>query len=431
MGRYVFKLPDVGEGTAEAEIVDWHVKVGDVVEEDALVVDVMTDKATVELTAPVSGKVTATHGDVGAMAAVGGPLIEFEVEGEGNAAAEDGNEEASAPQPEPEAQAETESEPAPQPEPKPEPVAKPDPKQQPAIATRAAGDKPLASPAVRNRAHELGVSLQYVPGSGPAGRITHQDLDAYVASGGRVGASAGGGYAERHGVHEEKVIGLRRKIAEKMQISKRNIPHFAYVEEVDVTELEALRQHLNANRSDGQPKLTLLPFLMRAMVQAIPDFPQVNAIFDEDAGVLHTHEAVHMGIATQTPNGLMVPVVRHAEALDLWQAATEVSRLAAAARDGKAKREELSGSTITLTSLGPLGGVAATPVINHPEVAIIGPNRIIERPVVRDGQVVVRKVMNLSSSFDHRIVDGYDAAAFIQRIKGLLEHPATLFMDTK
>jgi len=435
MGRYIFKLPDVGEGTAEAEIVDWHVKVGDVVEEDALVVDVMTDKATVELTAPVSGKVTATHGDVGAMAAVGGPLIEFEVEGEGNVSedAGDGAEEPSEPKP-----IET---PEPEQKPEPQPAAKSGPESRPgvkpsvapvhaAVATRKAGDKPLASPAVRNRAHELGVSLQYVPGSGPAGRITHQDLDAYVASGGRVTAPAGGGYVERHGVHEEKVIGLRRKIAEKMQISKRNIPHFAYVEEVDVTELEALRQHLNAGRRDDQPKLTLLPFLMRAMVQAVPDFPQVNAIFDEDAGVLHTHEAVHMGIATQTPNGLMVPVVRHAEALDLWQAAREVSRLAAAARDGKAKREELSGSTITLTSLGPLGGVAATPVINHPEVAIIGPNRIIERPVVRDGQIVVRKMMNLSSSFDHRIVDGYDAAAFIQRMKGMLEHPATLFMDS-
>ncbi|RMF11197.1 MAG: 2-oxo acid dehydrogenase subunit E2 [Alphaproteobacteria bacterium] len=432
MGRYVFKLPDVGEGTAEAEIAAWHVKVGDMVEEDQLIVDVMTDKATVELTSPVSGKVVATHGEAGAMAAVGGPLIEFEVEGEGNVA--DGEElvaeapvqEAGvAPEPEPEVAAKAKPEPKPEPASSPKAVAA----ERPAIATRRPGDRPLASPAVRRRAFELGVPLQFVPGSGPGGRITHADLDAYVASGGQTGAGARARYAERSGVREEKVIGLRRKIAEKMQQSKRNIPHFAYVEEVDVTELEALRQHLNANRGDDQPKLTLLPFLMRAVVQAVPDFPQVNAIFDDEAGVVYYHEALHIGIATQTPNGLMVPVVRHAEARDIWDCAAELARVSGAARAGKATREELTGSTITITSLGPLGGVAATPVINHPEVAIIGPNRIIERPVVRDGQITVRKMMNLSSSFDHRIVDGYDAASFIQRLKGLLEHPATIFMD--
>lgn len=433
MGRYVFKLPDVGEGTAEAEIAAWHVNVGDVVEEDQLIVDVMTDKATVELTAPVSGKVMATHGEAGAMAAVGGPLIEFEVEGEGNAA--DGEAVAAeapvreaevTPKPEPEVAAKAK----PEPKPEPSPAARPAAAAKPAIATRTPGDKPLASPAVRKRAFELGVPLQFVAGSGPGGRISHADLDAYVASGGQTGGGgAGPRYAERTGVREEKVIGLRRKIAEKMQESKRNIPHFAYVEEVDVTELEALRQHLNANRRDDQPKLTLLPFFMRAMVQIMPEFPQVNSTYDDEAGVLHVHEALHIGVATQTPGGLIVPVVRHAEARDIWDCAGEIARVSQAARDGKAKREELSGSTITISSLGPLGGIAATPVINHPEVAIIGPNKMVERPVVQDGQVRVRKMMNISSSFDHRIVDGYDAASFIQRLKSLLEHPATIFMD--
>ncbi len=435
MGRYVFKLPDVGEGTAEAEIAAWHVKVGDMVEEDQLMVDVMTDKATVELTAPVSGKVMATHGAAGAMAAVGGPLIEFEVDGEGNAAQAPVREApvreaAVEPKPEPEVEAKSRTQTKAKPNGKDEPApTAPRPIARPAVATRTPGDKPLASPAVRKRAFELGVPLQFVPGSGPAGRITHADLDAYVASGGQAGGAARPRYAERTGVREEKVIGLRRKIAEKMQQSKRNIPHFAYVEEVDVTELEALRQYLNANRRDDQPKLTLLPFLMRAMVQIMPEFPQVNSTYDDEAGVVHIHEALHIGVATQTPGGLMVPVVRHAEARDIWDCAAEMARVSQATRDGKAKRDELSGSTITITSLGPLGGIAATPVINHPEVAIIGPNKMVERPVVMGGQVRVRTMMNLSSSFDHRIVDGYDAASFIQRLKGLLEHPATIFMD--
>ncbi len=282
---------------------------------------------------------------------------------------------------------------------------------------------------MRRRAEELGIQLQFVPGSGPAGRIEHADLDNYIASGGNTSVPPGaGGYAQREGVEEIKVIGLRRKIAEKMQEAKRRIPHFAYVEEIDMTELESLRAHLNATRKSDQPKLTLLPFLMRGLARLLPAWPQINARYDDDAGVVHRHAAVHIGIATQTANGLIVPVVRHAEALDIWQAAVEVARIAQLTRDGKASREELSGSTITITSLGALGGVVTTPVINHPEVAIIGPNAIVPRPVVRDGQIVVRKMMNLSSSFDHRVVDGYDAAEFIQKLKALLEHPATLFM---
>jgi 2-oxoisovalerate dehydrogenase E2 component (dihydrolipoyl transacylase) len=286
---------------------------------------------------------------------------------------------------------------------------------------------------VRQRAHDLGVQLQFVTGSGPAGRIEHGDLDAYVASGGkgaRAPASGGGSsYAQREGGQEIKIIGLRRRIAEKMQEAKRKIPHITYVEEVDATELEALRVYLNANRKPDQPKLTLLPFFIRAMAKVLPEHPQINARFDDEAGVLHQSAGVHVGIATQGPNGLLVPVVRHAEALDIWGCATEIGRVTGAARDGSAKREELSGSTITLTSLGTLGGLVHTPVINHPEVAIVGPNKMIERPVVRHGKIEVRKMMNISSSFDHRIVDGWDAATFIQKIKGLLEHPAALFVD--
>jgi len=432
MGQYVFKLPDVGEGTAEAEIAAWHVKVGDIVTEDQHLVDIMTDKAVVEIPSPVAGKIIVLHGAAGEMRAVGSALIEFEVEGAGNAKAE-------APKPAPVAANAPAAAPAPAavkaPEPKPveaKPAAAPTAAREPvkpAFATRAAGDKPLASPAVRKRAWDLGIELQFVPGTGPAGRISHADLDSFIAAGGstaRAGTPARD--VKREGVEEIKVIGLRRKIAEKMQEAKRRIPHFSYVEEVDVTALEELRQHLNGEKK-SRPKLTLLPFLLRAMVKALPDFPQINARFDDDAGVAHRHAAVHAGIATQTPTGLVVPVVAHAEALDLWQAAAEIARLAAAARDGKATREELSGSTITITSLGPMGGIASTPVINRPEVAIVGVNKIVERPMVRSGQIVVRKMMNLSSSFDHRVVDGWDAAEFIQRIRGLLEQPATLFMD--
>ena len=424
-GNFVFKLPDVGEGTAEAELVGWHVKVGDTVSEDQLLAEVMTDKATVELTSPVAGTVVALHGDAGQQLPVGGPLVSFKVEGKGNQAA--------APA--------VVAAPAPKADASPAPAAKaaaPAPAKAPAKAvaeaftTRAAGQRPLASPAVRNRARDLGIELQFVPGSGPAGRIEHGDLDAYVSSGGHgssaPGTSASSTYAKAEGTTETRIIGVRRKIAEKMAESVRRIPHITYVEEIDVTALEELRAHLNARKTKDQPKLNLLPFIARAIVVALRDQPTINSHYDDEAGVLSTHAAVHLGIAAQTPNGLMVPVVRHAEARDPYDTALEIARVSGAAKDGSAKRDELSGSTITITSLGTLGGVIHTPIINHPEVAIVGPNKIAERVVVKDGQMVVRKMMNLSSSFDHRIVDGHDAAVFVQRIKGLLEHPATLWM---
>jgi 2-oxoisovalerate dehydrogenase E2 component (dihydrolipoyl transacylase) len=294
---------------------------------------------------------------------------------------------------------------------------------------RAEGEKPLASPAVRRRVEDLGIRLSQVAGTGPAGRITHEDLDLFIAAAGSSAPRAPSTLAKRTGVDEVKIIGTRRAIARQMQESKRRIPHFAYVEEIDMTELEELRVHLNTTKRDDQPKLTVLPFIMRALVRVLPAYPQINARFDDEAGVVHRHAGVHIGIATQTSSGLVVPVVRHAEALDVWAAAAEVSRAADIARSGKGSKDDLSGSTITITSLGPLGGIATTPVINYPEVAIIGPNKIVERPVVRHGQITVRKMMNLSSSFDHRVVDGYDAAEFIQRVRAMLEHPATLFMD--
>ncbi|HSZ10824.1 MAG TPA: dihydrolipoamide acetyltransferase family protein, partial [Rhizomicrobium sp.] len=402
------------------EIVAWHVAVGDHVAEDQHLVDVMTDKATVEMTSPVAGVVVSRHGEPGEMAPVGAALVELEIEGEGNKRAEKISEAKKAETTKP-------SDPSLAPkegEGKGEEAAKSAQKE--GISSHKSGDKPLASPAVRRRAQELGIELQFVHGSGPAGRISHEDLDAYIASGGRVPASQ---YAARDGVEEIKIIGLRRKIAEKMQEAKRRIPHFAYVEEVDMTELESLRAHLNANKRTDQPKLSVLPFLIRALVRVLPDFPQVNARFDDEAGIVHRFAAIHAGIATQTPGGLIVPVLRHAEARDVWDTAAEIACIAALARDGKASRDDLTGSTITITSLGALGGVATTPVINHPEVAIIGPNAIIERPVVYNGHIAIRKMMNISSSFDHRVVDGYDAALFIQRVKAMLEHPATLFMD--
>ncbi|HEV7372930.1 dihydrolipoamide acetyltransferase family protein [Arenibaculum sp.] len=441
MGRYVFKLPDVGEGIAEAEIVNWHVAVGDTIDEDQPLVDVMTDKATVEITSPVAGKITALNGNPGERQAIGSALVVLEVEGPGNAA-----EEAPAPAAEP-AAAEAAPAQAPAAAPAPAPVAEPAPARVPfqappsrpaartaspataPAAPRAPGDKPIASPAVRGRAWDLGIELQFVPGTGPGGRITHEDLDAYVASRGQPVAGGGRGLVQKHGVEEIKVIGLRRRIAERLQDTKRRIPHFSYVEEVDVTALEELRVHLNGERRGDRPKLTLLPFLVRALVTVLARRPQINAVYDDAGGVVYRYEAVHAGIATQTPSGLMVPVLRHAEAMDVWTCAAEISRLAAAAREGKAKPDELSGSTITITSLGAMGGIVSTPVINSPEVAIVGVNKIVERPVVRQGQVVVRKMMNLSSSFDHRIVDGWDAAEFVQDVRSVLEQPATLFME--
>ena len=423
--NHVFKLPDVGEGTAEAELVGWHVKVGDAVQEDQILAEVMTDKATVELTSPVSGVVVALHGEAGQQIAVGGPLVSFKVEGKGNVA------EAPAAAPAPAAKAA----PAPVAAPAAKPAAAPkaDARPVPALTGRQPGERPLASPAVRNRARDLGIDLVFVPGSGPAGRIEHADLDAFVARGGTFApATAAGGslYAKAEGTNEVRIIGLRRKIAEKMAESVRRIPHITYVEDIDMTAVEELRAHLNAqNKGTGKAKLNVLPFIARAIVVALKDQPNINATYDDEAGVLTQHNAVHLGIAAQTPNGLMVPVVRHAEARDAYDTAEEIARVSGAAKDGSAKREELSGSTITITSLGTLGGVVHTPIINHPEVAIVGPNKIEERVVVRNGQMVVRKMMNLSSSFDHRIVDGHDAAVFVQKIKTLLENPATLWMN--
>ena len=462
MGRYVVKLPDIGEGTTEAEIVAWHVAVGQEIREEDPIVDIMTDKATVELPAPVGGTVVAINGKPGEKRPVGSELVVLDVAGAGNVA-ESAETSPSAPaitkpsqpltgpslragHPLPasggrEGPAKRESEGqsvngagaevtvrsrAPFPNP-------------PALAGAGRVDageglsprrfrqKPLASPAVRRRAWDLGIELQFVPGSGPGGRITHQDLDAYVQAGPAALPAGTPALARRDGVEEVPIVGLRRAIAEHLQQSKRQIPHFSYIEEVDVTALEELRAQLNA-KYEQRGHLTLLPFLIRAVVNAVADHPQVNARYDDGAGVLHRHNAVHTGIATQTEGGLLVPVVRHAETLDLWQAAAELRRLTETARTGKATREELTGSTITITSLGPLGGLAATPVINYPEVAIVGVNRIAERPVVRDGQIVIRKMMNLSSSFDHRIVDGWEAAAFIQRVKHDLERPALLFI---
>jgi 2-oxoisovalerate dehydrogenase E2 component (dihydrolipoyl transacylase) len=417
MGVHVIKMPDLGEGIAEVELVAWHVKAGDLVAEDQALADVMTDKATVEIPSPVVGKVLALGGEVGQVLAVGAELIRIEVEGTG-AASEVPAIASKVPQGTAEAPA--------------RPTA-PAPLPQAAPATTPSGDKPIASPAIRRRAWELGIDLRQVAASGAGGRIMQADLEAYVATHGAAthgsGMPAGVGPVQRHDEERVPVVGLRRRIAQKMQESKRRIPHFTYVEEIDVTELEALRARLNAQWGAQRGHLTLLPLLVRAVVLAVREFPQVNARFDDEAGVVTRHGAVHLGIATQTGAGLMVPVLRHAEARDLWSSAAEVVRLAEAARAGKATRDELTGSTLTLTSLGALGGIVSTPVINYPEVAIVGVNRIVERPVMRDGAVVARQMMNLSSSFDHRVVDGVDAARFVQALRGFLESPVTLFVE--
>lgn len=423
MAQFSFKLPDVGEGTAEAEIAEWRVNVGDRVEEDQPLVDMTTDKATVELTSPVRGIVLSIAGKAGEKAAVGSVLVTFDT-------AEDGSAQA-AQTPSTEAAAPVSTAIAEQLEQSPEPARVASIADAPGAQAAARG-RASAAPAVRRRAASLDIALPSVSGSGPEGRVTHADLDAYLvanSSGASVGvAAAPVDTVQQADFTEIAVTGLRRQIAERMQMAKRQIPHFSYVEEVDVTELEELRASLNSAVATGRPKLTLLPFLMRALVQARGDYPQINATYDDEKGVVRQYPAMHIGIATQTPRGLMVTVVRDAQARDVWSSATEVARLAVKARDGKATREELTGSTITITSLGTLGGVTTTPIINRPEVAIVGPNRIVERPVVRDGQVVARKMMNLSSSFDHRIIDGVYAAEFIQRVRSLLEYPATLFI---
>ena len=395
MGKHVFKLPDIGEGVVEGEVVQWHVAVGDAVTEDDPIVDVMTDKATVTIPSPITGVVSSLSGDVGEKVAVGSALVEFDSD---TAAA---------------TTSEPESAPA------PEPVAAP----------VAPSGKVLASPAIRRRAREAGVDLTQVRGSGPAGRVRHADLDAYIAADGAVSGAAPSAYStKRTGITEIKVVGLRRKIAEQMAISKRTIPHFSYFEEADVTELEALRQMLNASRDESQPKLTYLPFIMLALSKIMPDHPECNAHYDDQGGVVSRHDAVHIGIATQTERGLYVPVVKHTEAMDAWQAAAELQRVAGAARGGTASLDDLTGSTFTITSLGRDGGLGATPIINHPEVAILGIHKARDMPVAKDGQVVVRRIMNLSSSFDHRVVDGADGAALVQHLRRMLEHPALIFM---
>ncbi|HSM20838.1 MAG TPA: dihydrolipoamide acetyltransferase family protein [Rubrivivax sp.] len=424
----VIKVPDVGEGVAEVELVAWHVQVGDRVAEDQALADVMTDKASVEIPSPVAGRVLALGGDVGQTMAVGSELIRIEVDAENGtaqtgpaAAAPGATVPGAVPGP---AVAQTRVAVGPP----VQSIAQPQ-------ARQAAAERPIASPAVRRRAWEHGIDLQQVPATGTAGRIMQADLDAFIAARGpRETATpraphAAGTDAERHDEQAVPVIGLRRRIAVQMQESKRRIPHFSYVEEIDVTEVEAMRAALNQKWSADRGRLTLLPLLMRAMVLAVREFPQINATFDDEAGVVTRFGAVHLGVATQTPHGLMVPVVRHAEALDPWALAAEVARLAEASRNGRATRDELRGSTITLTSLGALGGIVSTPVINRPEVAIVGVNRIVERPMMRGGAVVARRMMNLSSSFDHRVVDGADAAGFVQALRTMLETPALLFAE--
>jgi len=437
MAAHVVKVPDIGEGIAEVELVEWHVKPGDTVAADQVLADVMTDKATVEVPSPVAGVIAAITGGPGDKLAVGSELVRIEVEG--------GVETNASPKAPP-AQPHAGRSPLPvdgervrvrgasppqsqQPSPQPSPAQR----EREASGTRrddalqggaSANTKPLASPSVRRHARELDVDLARVPGTGPGGRVLHEDVVRFAAR----ASTPAQRYVERDGETQVPVIGMRRQIAQHMQAALR-IPHFTYVEEIDVTELEVLRGKLNERYADARGKLTLLPFIMRALALAAPAFPQMNARFDDEQGVVTRYAAVNIGIATQTPAGLMVPVVRHAESRDLWGNASEVARLAEAARRGKVAREDLTGSTITITSLGPLGGIVTTPVINAPEVAIVGVNRIVERPMYMGGAVVPRKLMNLSSSFDHRVVDGHDAALFVQAIRGYLECPALLFIE--
>jgi 2-oxoisovalerate dehydrogenase E2 component (dihydrolipoyl transacylase) len=420
MSRHVLKLPDLGEGTVAAEIVAWRVKPGDVVAEDDVLVEVMTDKAAVEVPSPVSGKVLSTNGSPGESVPVGSELIVFETPEGGEARDAGGN----GVQPDKRAQPGNSVQPGNGIQPRERVLG-----HGPRVAARAG--RVATSPAIRRRAHEAGIDLSQIHGSGPNGRIVREDLDAFVAR-----------RPDRHrakpsvpnapipapvaGATEEiKVIGVRRLIARKMSEAKRNIPHFAYIEEIDITELESLRRHLNASAA---APLSYLPFLAAALVRVVEEFPQCNATYDADRGVIIRHRAVHFGVATQTPDGLKVPVIRDAQNLSLWELASEMRRVTEAARGGTAKREELIGSTLTISSLGKLGGIASTPIINAPEVAIVGVNRAVERPVVIGGAIVVRRMMNLSSSFDHRFVDGYDAAAMIQALKDRLEHPATIFI---
>jgi 2-oxoisovalerate dehydrogenase E2 component (dihydrolipoyl transacylase) len=456
MTRYVFKMPDLGEGTVEAEVVAWHVKVGDTVQEDQVMAEVMTDKAAVEVPSPVTGRVVVINGQPGDVVRVGSELIVFETESSEDLAPPPPAAETPAPSPAPAGEV-RKSKPSPA-RPAPSPASagegggeglkssEPSPALRAtspagAGAVRKAETSPAeagevtrvkASPATRRKAREAGIDLRLVHGSGPSGRITPKDFEAAVngAAPAAKGNHGGGStlLATRTGMTEVKVIGVRRLIAQRMTDAARTIPHFSYVEEVDVTELESLRQHLNSKLDKGAPSLTYLPFLAAAIVRVLEEFPQCNAHYDAERGVILRHHPVHLGIATQTPDGLKVPVVRHAEARTLWNLSDEIRRVSDAARSGKATREELAGSTITITSLGRMGGIVSTPIINAPEMGIIGVNKAIDRPVVMDGAVAIRRIMNLSSSWDHRFVDGYDAAAMILALKDLLEHPATIFL---
>lgn len=410
MAQYIFKMPDIGEGVVEGEVVAWHVKPGDFVKEDQPLVDIMTDKATVTIPSTIHGTIVRTNGKMGEMIAVGRELIVMETDAAPRAEAEHTSAKA------PPVVAPSKS--APPPAPVSLPTSKPT-----STPIRNPGERPMASPAVRRMAKEASVDLFTVSGTGPAGRISRDDLQAHIA-----GGSRSIGRTKRSGTTEIPVIGLRRKIAEKMALSKRQIPHFSYFEEVDVTQLEDLREHLNEQRPENGPKLTYLPFIMQALAKALSDHPECNAHFDEARGVVVQHKAIHLGVATQTERGLLVPVIRNVESLDLWQGGAELRRVVDAARKNTAKIDELSGSTFTLTSLGALGGLGATPIINHPEVGILGVHKADERAVVRRGKIVVRRMLNLSSSFDHRVVDGADGASLVQAVKRLLEHPATIFM---
>jgi len=434
MGIHTIRLPDVGEGIAEAELVEWHVKVGDTVKEDDVVAAVMTDKAAVEVPSPVTGTVSWLGGDIGDFIPVGEKLIQLTVEGEGNDT-EEGS-----------ATSSKSVEQAPKGSPTVTQVKKEDKQQTPKKAekpvkikateetvvsekqSRSTGTKPLAAPSVRARAKEEAIDLRHVPGSGPAGRISHQDLSEYIEG---VGTAPRNGSSHAKNIHvtEVKVIGMRRKIAEKMALSKSRIPHITIVEEVDMTELEELRAALNKKHLGERVKLTILPFMMRAIVEAVREQPGLNARYDDDAGVVSQYGAVNIGIATQTENGLTVTVVHHAEASNLWESATKVTELAESARDGTIKREDLMGGTMTITSLGALGAIATTPIINHPEVAIVGINKMQIRPMWDGQQFQPKKIMNISCSFDHRVVDGWDAAVFVNKLKSLLESPAMLFVE--
>ncbi len=428
MGDYVFKLPDIGEGVVEGEIVAWHVKVGDSIKEDDQIVDIMTDKATVTIPSPTGGIVTELSGEVGDMIAVGSALVTFSTDGSSS-----NNQALNSPEPE------VTLEPVIEEEKKPEPIAKeikkPAPKpmelitESKIVASSGGNTRILASPAVRRRARDADLDLSVVSGSGPAGRIRHADLDAYIAAGGTVTGAPPTSYStKRTDTNEIKVVGLRRKIAEQMVKSKFSIPHFSYFEEIDVTELEELRQMLNATRDNDQPKLTYLPFIMMALAKIMPNHKECNALYNDESNVVTQYSAVHLGIATQTDRGLFVPVVKHVEAMDIWQSASEMQRVSGAARNGTASLDDLSGSTFTITSLGRDGGLGATPIINHPEVSILGIHKAREMPVVKDGKIVVRRIMNVSSSFDHRIVDGANGAALVQTLKRMLEYPALIFM---